>query len=163
MPDQGDPIWGAEERFAEAVELGRPSSRPVDADLAGDLEIAEMLRALGPSLRQVRPFVTKTTPVIKNQLRPFSRAALPTVRQLRPALNDLSAATPSLTRDPNEIERLTGRLLDYVKGNAGQRIEQIAAGMGTVTKELNLPVKKLIAQKSLKTKGQKRATQSFAR
>jgi len=66
-------------------------------------------------------------------------------------------------RDPNEIERLTGRLLDYVKGNAGQRIEQIAAGMGTVTKELNLPVKKLIAQKSLKTKGQKRATQYFAR
>lgn len=66
-------------------------------------------------------------------------------------------------RDPGEIERLTGRLLDYVKGNGGQRIEQIAAGMGTVTKELNLPVKKLIAQKSLKTKGQKRATQYFAR
>jgi hypothetical protein len=66
-------------------------------------------------------------------------------------------------RDPGEIERLTGRLLDYVKSNAGQRIEQIAAGMGTVTKELNLPVKKLIAQKSLKTKGQKRATQYFAR
>ena len=66
-------------------------------------------------------------------------------------------------RDPGEIERLTGRLLDYIKGNAGQRIEQIAAGMGTVTKELNLPVKKLIAQKSLKTKGQKRATQYFAR
>jgi hypothetical protein len=66
-------------------------------------------------------------------------------------------------RDPDEIERLTGRLLDYIKGNAGQRIEQIAAGMGTVTKELNLPVKKLIAQKSLKTKGQKRATQYFAR
>lgn len=66
-------------------------------------------------------------------------------------------------RDPGEIERLIGRLLDYVKGNAGQRIEQIAEGMGTVTKELNLPVKKLIAQKSLRTKGQKRATQYFAR
>lgn len=66
-------------------------------------------------------------------------------------------------RDPGEIERLTGRLLDYVKGNPGQRIEQIAAGMGTVTKELNLPVKKLIAQKALKTKGQKRATQYFTR
>jgi hypothetical protein len=66
-------------------------------------------------------------------------------------------------RDPSEIERLTGRLLDYVKSNPGQRIEQIAGGLGTVTKELNLPVKKLIAQKSLKTKGQKRATQYFAR
>lgn len=49
MPDQGDPIWGAEERFAEAVELGRPSSTPADdPDLARDLEIAGMLRALGP-------------------------------------------------------------------------------------------------------------------
>jgi len=66
-------------------------------------------------------------------------------------------------RDPGEIERLTGRLLDYVKANPGQRVEQIAAGMNTVTKELNLPVKKLIAQKSLKTKGQKRATQYFSR
>ena len=61
-------------------------------------------------------------------------------------------------RPPDEIERLTGKLLDYVKGNPGQRIEQIADGMGTSTKELNLPAKKLIANKQLKTKGQKRAT-----
>jgi hypothetical protein len=66
-------------------------------------------------------------------------------------------------RPPDEIERLTGRLLDYVKGNPGQRIEQIADGMGTSTKELNLPAKKLISGKQLKTKGQKRATQYFAR
>jgi hypothetical protein len=66
-------------------------------------------------------------------------------------------------RPPDEIERLTGKLLDYIKGNPGQRIEQIADGMGTSTKELNLPAKKLIAGKQLKTKGQKRATQYFAR
>lgn len=66
-------------------------------------------------------------------------------------------------RPPDEIERLTSRLLDYVKGNPGQRIEQIADGMGTSTKELNLPAKKLISGKQLKTKGQKRATQYFAR
>jgi hypothetical protein len=66
-------------------------------------------------------------------------------------------------RPPEEIERLTGRLLDYVKSNPGQRIEQIADGMGTSTKELNLPAKKLIATKQLRTKGQKRATQYFSR
>jgi hypothetical protein len=66
-------------------------------------------------------------------------------------------------RPPDEIERLTGKLLDYVKGNPGQRIEQIADGMSTSTKELNLPAKKLIAGKQLRTKGQKRATQYFAR
>ena len=51
MPDQGDPIWGAEERFAEAVELGQPSgthAEAADPELARDLEIASMLRALGP-------------------------------------------------------------------------------------------------------------------
>src|SRR5436190_6104481 len=51
MPDQGDPLWGAEERFAEAVEPGRPSGPPaeaLDSELARELEIAGMLRALGP-------------------------------------------------------------------------------------------------------------------
>ena len=51
MPDQGDPTWGAEERFAEAVELGQPAGTHVEAadpELARDLEIAGMLRALGP-------------------------------------------------------------------------------------------------------------------
>lgn len=66
-------------------------------------------------------------------------------------------------RSPDELEELTERLLGYVKGNPGQRIEQIAQGMGTSTKELNLPAKKLLAQKSLKTKGHKRATQYFPR
>ncbi len=54
MLDQGDPIRGAEERFAAAVELGRPTSPPADAAadpaLARDLEVAEMLRALAPAL-----------------------------------------------------------------------------------------------------------------
>lgn len=66
-------------------------------------------------------------------------------------------------RPPEEIERLTEQLLGYVKSNPGQRIEQIADGMGISTKELNLPAKKLIAGKQFRTKGQKRATQYFAR
>lgn len=66
-------------------------------------------------------------------------------------------------RSPDELEELTNQLLAYVKGNPGQRIEQIAEGMGTSTKELNLPAKKLIGNKSLKTRGHKRATQYFPR
>jgi hypothetical protein len=66
-------------------------------------------------------------------------------------------------RSPDELEKLTTQLLTYVKGNPGQRIEQIAQGMGTSTKELNLPAKKLLAKKSLRTKGHKRATQYFPR
>jgi hypothetical protein len=66
-------------------------------------------------------------------------------------------------RSQDELERLTGRLLAHVKANAGQRIEQIAKGMGVSTRELNLPAKKLIANKSIRTKGQQRATQYFPR
>ncbi len=66
-------------------------------------------------------------------------------------------------RPPDEIVKLTSKLLEYVKGNKGERIEQIAKGMGVSTRELNLPVKKLLSNKSIKTRGQKRATQYFPR
>ena len=89
------------------------------------------------------------------------RAAAPVARG--GARGRAAAREKGAKRPPDEIERLTGRLLDYVKGNPGQRIEQIADGMSTSTKELNLPAKKLIAGKQLRTKGQKRATQYFAR
>jgi phospholipid/cholesterol/gamma-HCH transport system substrate-binding protein len=54
-------------------------------------------RALGPSLRESRPFLRETTPVIQNQLRPFARDALPTVKVLRPATRDLAQVAPKLT------------------------------------------------------------------
>lgn len=66
-------------------------------------------------------------------------------------------------RPPDEIVKLTAKLLEYVKGHKGERIEQIAKGMSVSTRELNLPVKKLLANKSIKTRGQKRATQYFPR
>jgi phospholipid/cholesterol/gamma-HCH transport system substrate-binding protein len=67
-------------------------------------------RALGPSLRQTRPFLAKSTPVVRDELRPFARAALPAVTDLRPALRDLSSATPSLTRSFRVINRLLNEL-----------------------------------------------------
>jgi phospholipid/cholesterol/gamma-HCH transport system substrate-binding protein len=53
-------------------------------------------RALGPTLVQVRPFLKKTTPIIQNQLRPFTVASIPTIRKLKPAAQDLAALTPNL-------------------------------------------------------------------
>jgi phospholipid/cholesterol/gamma-HCH transport system substrate-binding protein len=54
-------------------------------------------RALGPALVDVRPFLRTTTPVIKNQLRPFTKLAAPTVKDLRPAAANLATATPHLS------------------------------------------------------------------
>jgi hypothetical protein len=64
-------------------------------------------------------------------------------------------------RDPNELEQLTARLLAHVAKNKGQRIEEIGKAMGTTTKELALPAKKLIAAKKIRTTGTRRATKYF--
>ena len=67
-------------------------------------------RQLGPTLRQVRPFVRQTTPTIRDQLRPFARESLPTVAQLRPAMRDLAAAAPNLTKTFKSLNYLLNEL-----------------------------------------------------
>jgi hypothetical protein len=64
-------------------------------------------------------------------------------------------------RSPEELTALTQSLLTFVKRHPGQRIEQIAAAIDASTKDLALPAKKLIGEKKLSTKGQKRATTYF--
>jgi hypothetical protein len=66
-------------------------------------------------------------------------------------------------RTPEELEALTKKLRAAIAKQPGQRIEQIGAGLGVATKELVLPVKKLLGEKSISTKGQKRATTYFAK
>jgi hypothetical protein len=66
-------------------------------------------------------------------------------------------------RTADELEQLIKKLHGYIAKNPGQRIEQIAQGLDITTKELNLPAKKLIGDKKLSTKGQKRATTYFAK
>jgi hypothetical protein len=81
-----------------------------------------------------------------------------------PAFVSLSAnRKKGAKRTPEELEQLIKKLHTYVAKNPGQRIEQIAAGLDISTKELNLPAKKLIGDKKLSTKGQKRATTYFAK
>lgn len=64
-------------------------------------------------------------------------------------------------RSPDEIVKTTEKLLSYIGKNSGQRIEEIAKGVGNSTKELTLPVKKLLNDKKIVAKGEKRATRYF--
>lgn len=61
-------------------------------------------------------------------------------------------------RSPEELEKLQRDLLREIKKKPDRRIEEIGESMGIDTKILTLPAKKLIAEKKVKTKGQKRAT-----
>jgi hypothetical protein len=64
-------------------------------------------------------------------------------------------------RPPAELAKLTDKLGDYIKSNPGRRMEAIGKALGLPTRELNLPIKKLLAAKRVKTQGHKRATEYF--
>ena len=59
------------------------------------------------------------------------------------------------------IEHTTTQLLAHIKANKGQRIEEIARELGVTTKDLKLSAQKLLADKAVKTKGNRRATRYF--
>jgi phospholipid/cholesterol/gamma-HCH transport system substrate-binding protein len=67
-------------------------------------------RALGPALAQTRPFLRITTPVIRDQLRPFARDTQPTTRALRIAADNLKPLTPHLTNTFRVLNALLNTL-----------------------------------------------------
>ena len=66
-------------------------------------------------------------------------------------------------RTPAELAKLVTKLRAHVAKHPGQRIEQIGKTLAVPTKELVLPVKKLLSEGRLSTKGAKRATMYFAK
>lgn len=64
-------------------------------------------------------------------------------------------------RAPEDLANLVDQLMETIKSAPGQRMEQIAKTLKTTTQELALPAKKLIAEKKIKTKGERRATKYF--
>lgn len=74
------------------------------------------------------------------------------------AVSLLSGREKGAKRDPQVLEALVEKLGAFVIKNPGKRIEEIGSELAIATKELALPVKKLIASKRITTKGQRRAT-----
>jgi hypothetical protein len=72
-------------------------------------------------------------------------------------------AAKGAKRSPESLETLSNDLLARIKKNPGERIEEIAEALGTTTKELTLPARKLVEGRKVKTRGQKRATRYFAK
>jgi DNA-binding NtrC family response regulator len=61
-------------------------------------------------------------------------------------------------RTPQQLAQITEHVYNYIKANPGQGVEQIAKALATSTKELTLPIRKLLTDKKISSKGQKRAT-----
>ncbi|TMQ13455.1 MAG: hypothetical protein E6J90_25320 [Deltaproteobacteria bacterium] len=64
-------------------------------------------------------------------------------------------------RTAADLEALSQKFGTFVKANPGLRIEQINKELGTTTKDLALPIRKLIADGMISAKGQKRSTTYF--
>lgn len=61
-------------------------------------------------------------------------------------------------RTQDDLNSLTERVIGFIKGSPGLRMEQINKELGTTTKELALPIRKLVADGYLVSKGVRRAT-----
>ncbi len=61
-------------------------------------------------------------------------------------------------RTSDELDVMSDKFVEFVRENPGLRIEQINKQLGTTTKDLALPIRKLLAEGALKAKGQKRST-----
>ena len=64
-------------------------------------------------------------------------------------------------RTAADLEKLSEQFASFVKANPGLRIEQINKQLGTTTKDLALPIRKLISEGVVSAKGQKRSTTYF--
>ena len=85
------------------------------AALAGELgpaleRLRPFARELPEALRKSRPFFDETTPIIRDQIRPFARNVQPTVRDLRAATEDLAVVTPRLARSFGVLNRFFNTL-----------------------------------------------------
>ena len=64
-------------------------------------------------------------------------------------------------RTAGELEQQGGVLVTMIRQTPGIRADQLAKSMGVMTRDLALPIKKLLADKTITKKGQKRATAYF--
>ena len=65
-------------------------------------------------------------------------------------------------RSADYLDKVGELVLAYVRANHGQGSEAIGRELGLSSKDMALPIRKLIAEKKLRTEGQRRGTKYFA-
>jgi len=94
-----------------------------------------------------------------------ARAAGPTPAATLPGASPGRVGRPrggrGAKRTPEDLEALSAQVASFVKANPGLRIEQINKQLGTTTKDLALPIRKLVSDGVISSKGQKRSTTYF--
>jgi hypothetical protein len=99
--------------------------------------------AVREALGEPAPGLAKTPPASRAQRPP--KGAAPR-----------KASKPRVVRDREALAKLVERLAGHIKANPGQRMDHIRVALGLTTRELALPIKKLLAEKRITSKGQRR-------
>ncbi len=122
--------------------------------------------------QRVQVFVTEITELARQQALETLSSALVAGGRARAGRGRNGAVTaPRVTRrgrdaagnrrSPEEIDRAAQALLSEIQSNPGLRVEQIGRALGAATKDLSLPLKKLLSQRMVRSEGQRRATRYF--
>jgi hypothetical protein len=122
--------------------------------------------------QRVHAFVSEITELARQQALETLSAALVAGGRARAARGRNGAATARVgrrggrdvagnRRSPEEIDRAAQALLAEIQSNPGLRVEQIGRALGAATKDLSLPLKKLLSQRMVRSEGQRRATRYF--
>ncbi|AUX26063.1 DNA-binding protein [Sorangium cellulosum] len=123
------------------------------------------LEAVADALREGQPVAAVAAP---RKAGGRAKAAPPPPAEVkkaagRPARAAKPARKKGEKRSKEELAAMTQRVLEHIRANSGQGVEQIAKDLGTTTKELTLPIRKLLVEKKITSKGEKRATKYFSR
>lgn len=89
---------------------------------------------------------------------PSARIELPPLAKVMDRTGSLRRKGPWSKRHPDALAKLTRDLRACIEKNPNLRIEQIAEKMGESTKDLALPVRKLLTEKSITKRGERRGT-----
>jgi hypothetical protein len=111
--------------------------------------------------RVVADFVTQITELARMAARDMIDEALGKGSRGATSLGRSRSRGRGAKRTGDELEKLAESFHAFVSKHPGLRIEQINKQLGTTTKDLALPIRKLIAEGALKTKGEKRSTAYF--
>jgi hypothetical protein len=132
-------------------------------------ELSELVRRA--ALEAVADALKKGEPVVSPARRVGRPAKAVEEKKIAPRARGGKAPAPKAApkrkvgekRSPQLLAQITEQVYNHIKANPGQGVEQIAKSLNTATKELTLPIRKLLNDKKISSKGQKRATRYSAR
>lgn len=144
--------------------------------MVADLEaqIAALKAKAARKKLKANPAVKHTSAAIRSIDKALEETTAPSMRTaLQDARSTLSAclaidgvvvgeSKQRTRRTSSNLGQLADALLDYVTEHPGQRGEQIAAALGTDVTTMRRPMKQLISDGKVKTKGQRRGMSYFA-